>query len=221
MTHNQAIETSAAERYLLDEMSEIERFRFEEHFFECAECAEHMRLGHHLRHHAGELFPTPAPETRAEHITSTSATSGGRSSGISGRVALPWAAAAVLALGLAYQTLDTGRGRIDGDSLAFSPVVLRPASRGALPTVTIPAEGEFAAVTFDVQGAVAGRDVTYRVTGAGGEEVQTGRLSVSPAGMAFVLLRADRLTEGQTYMLTTSTGDPNEPEAEYRFTASK
>lgn len=215
MTHNQAIDTSAAERYLLDEMSEIERFRFEEHFFECAECAEHMRLGQHLRTHARELFPATAPGV--EHTTSTPPVVASTSRSLSSRVVLPWAAAAVLAAGLAYQTLDPGRGRIDGDSLAFSPVVLRPASRGALPAVAMPAEGEFAALTFDVQGAPAGRDVSYRITRVGGEDVQAGRLTVSSAGMAFVLVPADRLAEGQTYVLTTSTG-ADEPAAEYRFT---
>ncbi|MGH9309977.1 MAG: zf-HC2 domain-containing protein [Vicinamibacterales bacterium] len=218
MTHNHAIETSAAERYLLDEMSEIERFRFEEHFFDCEECAGQMRLGHHLRTHARELFPAAPP--RAGHTTSTPPVVVSTSRGISSRVALPWAAAAVLAVGLAYQTLDSGRGRLDGDSLALSPVVLRPASRGALPAVAIPAEGEFAALTFDVQGAAAGRDVAYRITRVDGEEVQAGRLTASPAGMAFVLVPADRLTDGQTYVLTTS-GDASEPAAEYRFTARR
>jgi hypothetical protein len=126
----------------------------------------------------------------------------------------------MLAAGVAYQTLDPGRARLDGDSLALAPVVLRPASRGALPAVTIPAEGVFAALAFDVQGVASGRDVTYRITRIDGEEVQSGRLTVSPAGSAFVLLPADRLTEGQTYVLTTSTGGA-EPPAEYQFTASK
>ena len=31
MTHQQAVQSMAAERYLLDEMSELERHRFEEH----------------------------------------------------------------------------------------------------------------------------------------------------------------------------------------------
>ena len=35
--------TMASERYLLEEMSELERHAFEEHFFSCADCAEDMR----------------------------------------------------------------------------------------------------------------------------------------------------------------------------------
>ena len=49
MTHADAIRTLAVERYLLDEMPEIERFAFEEHFFDCAECADDLRAGSTMR----------------------------------------------------------------------------------------------------------------------------------------------------------------------------
>jgi hypothetical protein len=216
MTHTQAIETAAAERYLLDEMSEIERFRFEEHFFECEECAGQMRLGHQLRSGAREIFP----ERRAgEDVTTTTASvAAGASSRMSSRVVLPWAAAAVLAAGLAYQTMDPGRTRLDGDSLAVAPVVLRPASRGALPVVTIPERGSFAALSFDVQGAGPDQEIPYRLSREDGQEVQSGRARVSSIGTGLVLVPAERLTAGATYVLTTRGVDSTEPPAEYRFT---
>ena len=43
MTHQQALSTSASERYLLGEMTEPERSTFEEHYFSCTECAEDVR----------------------------------------------------------------------------------------------------------------------------------------------------------------------------------
>ena len=52
MTHQQAIDGMASERYLLDEMSEVERFEFEAHYFDCAECADDVRLGEMLREEA-------------------------------------------------------------------------------------------------------------------------------------------------------------------------
>ncbi len=36
MTHQQALDGLASGRYLLDEMTEVERFEFEEHYFGCA-----------------------------------------------------------------------------------------------------------------------------------------------------------------------------------------
>lgn len=45
MNHQQALETMAAERYLLREMTADERRLFEEHYLECAECLEAVTFG--------------------------------------------------------------------------------------------------------------------------------------------------------------------------------
>lgn len=43
--HQQALEKMMAERYLLGELSSVERDAFEAHLFECAECFEQVRAG--------------------------------------------------------------------------------------------------------------------------------------------------------------------------------
>src|SRR3954469_17960246 len=43
MSHDEAINDGATERYVLDEMPDEERDAFEEHYFECAVCAEDVR----------------------------------------------------------------------------------------------------------------------------------------------------------------------------------
>lgn len=43
MNHHDAVERSAAEKYLLNEMSPAEREEFEEHYFGCRECAADLR----------------------------------------------------------------------------------------------------------------------------------------------------------------------------------
>jgi hypothetical protein len=43
MEHSEAIDTKAAERYVLGEMTPEERDRFEEHFFDCSDCAQSVR----------------------------------------------------------------------------------------------------------------------------------------------------------------------------------
>ncbi len=45
MTHSEATERMATERYLLDELSPEQRDAFEEHMFECQECAMDVRAG--------------------------------------------------------------------------------------------------------------------------------------------------------------------------------
>jgi hypothetical protein len=44
MDHVQAIQTQAAEKYLLGEFSAAEQDEFAEHFFDCEECAKDLRL---------------------------------------------------------------------------------------------------------------------------------------------------------------------------------
>src|ERR1700752_4714986 len=45
MNHNEAICEQAVERYLLGELPEDARARFEEHFFDCALCAADLKDG--------------------------------------------------------------------------------------------------------------------------------------------------------------------------------
>ena len=45
MEHTEAIETNASDRYVLRQLSAAETDAFEEHYFDCAECAEDVRLG--------------------------------------------------------------------------------------------------------------------------------------------------------------------------------
>ena len=45
MNHDQAIREQAVERYLLGELAEDARARFEEHFFDCAICAADLKTG--------------------------------------------------------------------------------------------------------------------------------------------------------------------------------
>ena len=45
MNHSEALQQMAAERYLLDELKPEEREAFEEHFFECPDCALDLRAG--------------------------------------------------------------------------------------------------------------------------------------------------------------------------------
>ena len=45
MGHEEATRIRAAERYVLGELSDGERDRFEDHFFDCPFCAEDARTG--------------------------------------------------------------------------------------------------------------------------------------------------------------------------------
>src|ERR1044072_7052993 len=45
MKHQTCVESKVAERYLIGELPPAEREAFEQHYFECEDCAEDVRLG--------------------------------------------------------------------------------------------------------------------------------------------------------------------------------
>src|SRR5277367_5646723 len=52
MDHSESIRLMAAEKYLLGELAPESREQFEEHFFECQECALDVRAGAALVEHS-------------------------------------------------------------------------------------------------------------------------------------------------------------------------
>ena len=67
MDHGEAIQMMAAERYLLDELTPEEKDAFEQHLFDCRECALDLR--------AGALFVTEAKVQLAEMESQSAASS--------------------------------------------------------------------------------------------------------------------------------------------------
>lgn len=58
MNHSEAIETNAAESYLLGELIDPQRDAFEEHYFDCRVCAETVRTGATLLASGHEVVKT-------------------------------------------------------------------------------------------------------------------------------------------------------------------
>jgi len=56
MDHETVLQQGMTERYLLDELSEEEQDRFEEHYFGCSECAEDVRSGMLFVANASQTF---------------------------------------------------------------------------------------------------------------------------------------------------------------------
>ena len=211
MTHTDAVRTLAVERYLLDEMPEIERFAFEEHFFDCAECADDLRAGSTMRQaiKRGVLREEAASGTGpAAPVVSTRRWSPS--------VLVPWAAAATLAIAVGYQALapaDRPRQPIQ----ALTPVTLRPDSRGALPTVTISDAPDAVTLALDID-APAGSALTYVLQTSTGTRVAEGRLSAPPAGIPLLLLvPVWTLTPSTQYSLAVQGATDSQTIGEYRF----
>jgi hypothetical protein len=229
MTHAQAVEKQAPERYLLDEMPELERYAFEEHFFTCPECAEDVRTGALMREAVGSgLLPAAASAVQttptAVQATPTAASPAAPPAAAGWRSTLPWAVAAMLALTVGYQSLWVVPGLRDQGvgAQALAPITLRAATRGAEPTIARPATG---VITFalDANGNAPGTALSYDLRTADGASVASGTASAPPAGTPLLLMvPAAALHTTGSYVLSIRDGaNSGAAAAEYRFTLSE
>jgi anti-sigma factor RsiW len=148
MDHETSIKTHAAERYLLGELTPPEREAFEQHYFDCSECAESVRLGFQFGENVGAEFAASPPEKREEPVKA--------------RSWLDWfrpvflvPATACLAAAMVYQNavqIPGLRARLSRmeKPLLLSSVVLAPSSRAAVPVIEIPAAAAFTQLTLAV-----------------------------------------------------------------------
>jgi hypothetical protein len=66
MDHEEAIRQNATERYMLDELDSDQREQFEEHFFDCPDCADDVRAAAIFVEHSKEVLAEPAPSPMHE-----------------------------------------------------------------------------------------------------------------------------------------------------------
>jgi len=87
MQHGEAIQTMASERYLLEELTPELREAFEEHFFECQECALDVRAGAEFVEHSKAVFSEPV--RAAAVVTASTAPAAGWFAWLRPAVAVP------------------------------------------------------------------------------------------------------------------------------------
>lgn len=223
MTHQQALDGHASERYLLDEMSEVERFEFEAHYFDCVDCAEDVRLGDAIRQEARRAGASKSgvePSVPARVLTSARWWR-------RPMIAAPWAAAATLALVAGYQslvTVPTLRDALSPQSL--EPVMLRGATRGAATTVTIAPGQRFVALSADLLSAPQSSRVGYDILDSARAPLLSGEAQKpSSSGPLLLLIPVDELQRAGRYTLVVRDADQsatsqNAVIGEYEFDVS-
>jgi hypothetical protein len=217
MTHQEALDGLASERYLLNEMTEVERFEFEDHYFDCAECAEDVRLGDMIQQEARRAGPAVAAAPGRPAVVLTSAKWWRRP-----MVAAPWAVAATLALVAGYQSLVTVPGLRDaGGPQSIEPVMLRGATRGAATAVTIAPGQRFVALSADLLTPPQSSTLTYEILNASRTVVASGRSAMPSSGAPLMLLvPVDELQQAGRYTLLLRGADQNAVIGEYEFDVS-
>ena len=209
MTHEQATQSHAAERYLLGEMDERDQLDFEAHYFECAECAEDVRIGVQLQDGVREAETgrpstvVPFPPPAAQPLVSAPAASRWRTT------FAPLAAAAALALVAGYQALVVIPGLRNESGVAL-PVTLTAASRGDLPAISVPAGVDTVLLTFDLNLVPAPAEVLYDLASEAGASVSRRRVPVPQPGTSMSLSIPAHLLSAGRFTLTVR--DPAAPD---------
>lgn len=218
MRHQHATDTLAAERYLLDEMTEQERYEFEAHYFECVECAEIVRAGAAMAAgaRAGRISQV-APITPIRPVTPVTpvAPAAERQSRLFTFV--PLAAAAALALVAGYQALVTIPGlRARMSPRAVHPVALAPASRGEAPVIPITTAREGITLMVDVS-AGAG-PLSFQLDGPADTSRLSSTAEAPAAGLPLIIwLPPNYLTAGEYQLAVRSAAQPGQELGRYRF----
>lgn len=214
MTHDDATRTLAVERYLLEEMSELERHEFEEHYFECELCAADLRAGAAMADAARTVPEAPIAAAPSGDVVSMP----GSRPRWSAAAWAPLAAAALLAIVSGYQTFVTVpalRARLVPQLVA--PVILTPATRGDAPVVPLAGPSPLV-LSLDVNLTPSSGELVYDVRRDTGERVATGRIRAPLPGTPLLLLLAEPPATG-TYVVTLrEAGGADARESSYRFT---
>ena len=175
MNHSEALQTLAVEKYLLNELPAPLRNEFEEHFFECQECAMDLRTGAAFIGQArAELQSAPltAPAVKRRSIFSVLA------------LPLAGALAAAMAMVVVYQNAVTVPRLKAEVAVANAPAVLSAtsliggASRGTdVPTVKASASQP---LFLNVDVPTDDRFSTYKVSFYDPAGSRSGTIDVSP-----------------------------------------
>jgi hypothetical protein len=149
MTHDLATRNQIAARYLLGELSPTERDDFEEHYFDCADCARDVRTGAILRANTKAVLQERCVAAAQTAVSGDSWWR--RLFTFRGPVLAPYGAAAALVLFSTYQgAVVIPNLRSASEPQLVASTALRPTVRGSDLTIPVAKDARFFEVNFDV-----------------------------------------------------------------------
>jgi hypothetical protein len=177
MDHETAVRIQAAERYVLEEFPPEERTAFEEHFFECPECAEEVR--------SASVFAANATQALREERIEEMAKLERRGGRPSWRFRWTLAASAALNLallaGFGLQRFSSHTTEAGIAPQFYSTVAVAAASRGSQSPAVLPAGARFFGVRFDLMPGQQFQSFEYQILDAQGT-LRSAKLLAAPAG---------------------------------------
>jgi hypothetical protein len=146
MNHNDAVRLQAAEKYVLNELTDAERDAYEEHYFDCPACADELKTTVAFMENARQVFREGAFEPQAvpARAAVSAPSTGGFFAWLKPAFAIPVFAALLLVIGYQNAVMIPRLERVSAPSAAAQVVryfSLQPAGARA---------AESAAQTFQV-----------------------------------------------------------------------
>jgi hypothetical protein len=178
MEHDDAVSSHAAERYVARELSPAERSDFEQHYFECPECAEAVRFELTFAANVRAAYRDQSAETPKPSAFKKA------SRWLQWRPALPLALGAnfLLAAGVVF-LLSTGR---ETTRPQLAPAYFAPAAaRGADDVHVLSATDSFYLVRFP---GVNGTTYSYEILDTAGKRESSGSLQAAAGDAEFLFL---------------------------------
>jgi anti-sigma factor RsiW len=226
MDHETSVKTLAAEKYLLGELSSPEREGFEQHFFECPECAENVRLGFQFSENAKIVFR----EERVRPVAESAWWSNLRSwfTSIQPRMLVPVGACLAIAAFSSYQNavqIPDLRGRIgqlERPQVLYA-ALLAPSARSTPPSIAVPSGAQFVPLSLATAAIAPAAHYQCELRAASGKSVMTLPVpALDPDANLNLLIPTSSLSSGDyEAILSGVTGGTVTPLEHYRFSLSR
>ena len=178
MEHETAIKIQAAERYVLDEFSPEERTGFEEHYFECVECADDVKAASILAANTKVVIAKDEAKAIAA-LRSPGRPKWRLSWGLVASAALNL----VLLAGIGLQGLRLGPRKTPATSMDaqfYQSFGVPAASRAEMKTLQVPAGSRFFGARFDLMPGQHFASYEYQILDAAGT-LKSGQSLAAPA----------------------------------------
>src|SRR5579863_7746698 len=144
MDHTESIRLMAAEKYLLDELTPELRDQFEEHFFDCQECALEVRAGAAFVEHSKVLLSGPVAVPARALVPAPAKP--GWMTWLRPAFAVPVLAALLVVVGyqnlVTYPRLKSAAALVDAPRIMASVSLINANTRGGSKTVVSAGQGE-------------------------------------------------------------------------------
>jgi hypothetical protein len=217
MNHDEAVRLKASEKYLLGELSSELRDQYEEHYFDCAECARDVRAGAAFIDNARDHWRVePASDVAAK--PDAKRTAGWWASLLRPAVAVP--ALALLLLVAGYQNavmiphLRTALSRSqDAQTLPSLSLIAQDSRGGGAASIVIPA-GKAFSLFFDIPPQSRFTSYACEIQNASGTPELTLRISAEEAKRTVqLLIPGGRLKPGDHVLVVRGLGSPENADA--------